>query len=126
MKGQPIATHKSAKKDQIDENFFKDESSDEDGGLLPVNSNESLNKGEESGENEDKKGSKRKSWKLKECSECGKTYKTNYKLAEHMRKHTGEQPFKCRMCDKAFRSKIGLAQHEAKHIGKKTNKYCSL
>lgn len=54
---------------------------------------------------------------MKACTECGKEYKTNYKLAEHMRKHTGEKPYKCSMCDKAFRSKIGLAQHEAKHTG---------
>uniref|UniRef100_A0A0A9VX38 Uncharacterized protein n=2 Tax=Lygus hesperus TaxID=30085 RepID=A0A0A9VX38_LYGHE len=53
----------------------------------------------------------------KSCAECGKEYKTNYKLAEHMRKHTGEKPFKCSMCDKTFRSKIGLAQHEARHTG---------
>ncbi|KAF5281583.1 hypothetical protein FQR65_LT14626 [Abscondita terminalis] len=61
--------------------------------------------------------SRRKKWSLKECKECGKTYKTNYKLAEHMRKHTGEKPYKCGSCEKAFRSKIGLAQHEAKHTG---------
>ncbi|KAK4873098.1 hypothetical protein RN001_015127 [Aquatica leii] len=60
---------------------------------------------------------RRKKWSLKECKECGKTYKTNYKLAEHMRKHTGEKPYKCGSCEKAFRSKIGLAQHEAKHTG---------
>lgn len=60
---------------------------------------------------------RRKKWTPKECKECGKTYKTNYKLAEHMRKHTGEKPYKCNSCEKAFRSKIGLAQHEAKHTG---------
>jgi hypothetical protein len=29
----------------------------------------------------------------KSCHECGKTYRTNYKLAEHMRKHTGNTRF---------------------------------
>ncbi|XP_050294960.1 zinc finger protein ZFP2-like isoform X2 [Anthonomus grandis grandis] len=53
----------------------------------------------------------------KVCTVCGKSYKSNYKLAEHMTKHTGERPYKCGSCDKAFRSKIGLAQHEAKHTG---------
>ncbi|XP_017786267.1 PREDICTED: zinc finger protein 260-like [Nicrophorus vespilloides] len=74
---------------------------------------------EEPIEEEDSSGGtgKKKKWTPKVCKECGKSYKTNYKLAEHMRKHTGEQPFKCQSCDKAFRSKIGLAQHEAKHTG---------
>lgn len=56
--------------------------------------------------------------KSKVCNVCGKQYKTNYKLAEHMRKHTGEQPYKCNSCDKAFRSKIGYTQHIATHTGK--------
>ncbi|XP_030766059.1 zinc finger protein 260-like [Sitophilus oryzae] len=53
----------------------------------------------------------------KVCEQCGKCYSTNYKLSQHMKKHTGERPFKCKSCEKAFRSKIGLAQHEAKHTG---------
>ncbi|XP_014230208.1 zinc finger protein 260-like [Trichogramma pretiosum] len=51
------------------------------------------------------------------CTHCGKEYPTNYKLQEHMRKHTGERPFQCSLCEKAFRSKIGLAQHTATHTG---------
>ncbi|XP_048525555.1 zinc finger and SCAN domain-containing protein 32 isoform X2 [Dendroctonus ponderosae] len=51
------------------------------------------------------------------CPECGKSYRSNYKLAEHMTMHTGEKKHKCQMCEKRFRSKMGLAQHEAKHTG---------
>lgn len=68
--------------------------------------------------NEQDPQGKRKKWTPKICKHCGKTYKSNYKLTEHMRQHTGEKPYKCGSCEKAFRSKIGLAQHEAKHTGK--------
>ncbi|KAK6626739.1 hypothetical protein RUM44_009216 [Polyplax serrata] len=64
------------------------------------------------------KGGEKKA-ESKVCTECGKQYKTNYKLQEHMRKHSGEKPFLCSYqdCKKTFRSKIGLAQHEANHSG---------
>ncbi|KAL6447097.1 hypothetical protein ACFW04_001445 [Cataglyphis niger] len=75
---------------------------------------------EKSGNQEEQKKqsptAKRK-WTAKTCDECGKQYRTNYKLQEHMRKHTGEKPFQCTTCEKAFRSKIGLAQHTATHTG---------
>ncbi|CAH0546825.1 unnamed protein product [Brassicogethes aeneus] len=60
---------------------------------------------------------KKKKTTPKICTYCGKSYKTNYKLVEHLRKHTGEKPFQCGTCDKSFRSKIGLTQHEAVHTG---------
>lgn len=75
---------------------------------------------EKSSENQEepkKQSSVRQKWTPKICTQCGKQYRTNYKLQEHMRKHTGEKPFQCSMCEKAFRSKIGLAQHFATHTG---------
>lgn len=67
--------------------------------------------------NDVKPTTKKKNVMPKVCKECGKTYKSNYKLKEHMRKHTGETPYKCNSCEKGFRSKIGLSQHQAKHTG---------
>lgn len=67
--------------------------------------------------NEKSQSGVRQKWIPKICSQCGKQYRTNYKLQEHMRKHTGEKPFQCELCEKAFRSKIGLAQHTATHTG---------
>ena len=58
---------------------------------------------------------------IKRCEICQKTFATNYKLAEHMKRHLTDAPFKCTHtgCNKSFRSKIGLVQHVAnKHTGK--------
>ncbi|XP_011141484.1 zinc finger protein 2-like [Harpegnathos saltator] len=68
-------------------------------------------------EQQKKQSTVRQKWTPKVCAQCGKQYRTNYKLQEHMRKHTGEKPFQCLTCEKAFRSKIGLAQHTATHTG---------
>lgn len=55
----------------------------------------------------------------KVCSICGKSFRTAYKLTEHMRRHLPGASYKCDHygCPKMFRSKIGLIEHQAKHTG---------
>lgn len=55
--------------------------------------------------------------KQKVCIVCEKYFKSNYKLAEHMRSHSTIKPYKCEHCTKAFKSKVGLVEHESKHTG---------
>lgn len=55
----------------------------------------------------------------KSCKVCQKRFYTEFKLKEHMRKHSNETPFKCNFenCLKSFKSKMGLIEHETKHTG---------
>lgn len=55
----------------------------------------------------------------KECSFCGKTFRTNGLLQRHITCHTGEKPFECTTCGKSFRQKGSLQTHMRKHTGEK-------
>lgn len=45
------------------------------------------------------------------CSECGKTYTNRYSLLYHVRRHTGEQPYKCKFCGVKFHWSSRRAEH---------------
>lgn len=46
------------------------------------------------------------------CNICGDSFQRNEYLKIHMRRHTGEKPYKCRFCEKGFPRSTDLKMHE--------------
>ena len=59
------------------------------------------------------------------CEICGKMFRKNAYLRNHLFQHTGERPFKCWECGLAFTLQSNLNRHKRIHTGKRSYE-CSL
>ncbi|XP_001359470.4 zinc finger protein 287 [Drosophila pseudoobscura] len=64
--------------------------------------------------------------KRRECPHCGISFPTS-SLTIHIRRHTGENPYKCDQCERAFPRSQDLSLHMRQHTGERPNecKICS-
>ncbi|XP_069119960.1 zinc finger protein 236-like isoform X2 [Argopecten irradians] len=60
------------------------------------------------------------SLKDRTCNFCSVVKKSPADLQRHIRKHTGERPFKCMMCSRMFKAKRSLQYHQFMHHGIKS------
>ncbi|KAI1457631.1 hypothetical protein F4805DRAFT_168172 [Annulohypoxylon moriforme] len=53
------------------------------------------------------------------CNYCNHAFNRPIRLAEHVRKHTGERPHKCDKCDKSFSHRKDFNDHKKSHEDKR-------
>ncbi|XP_026834740.1 zinc finger protein 345 isoform X2 [Drosophila erecta] len=53
------------------------------------------------------------------CDQCEKAFPRSQDLSLHMRRHTGERPSECKICSKKFISQNKLARHMRLHTGQR-------
>ncbi|KAG8228640.1 hypothetical protein J437_LFUL008291 [Ladona fulva] len=53
------------------------------------------------------------------CPECGKRFRQQSHLTQHLRIHANEKPYACGYCERSFRQRAILNQHLRIHSGEK-------
>ncbi|XP_043195876.1 oocyte zinc finger protein XlCOF6-like [Amphibalanus amphitrite] len=60
----------------------------------------------------------------KQCTTCGKEFRTWRALDGHVNSHTGARPYACSHCDRRFSSRPALRQHQGIHFNKWACELC--